>query len=229
MPTERDDMEFVVRPGSHVSSSVTPHEATACRLGASVPTIGNKWHCEERRSSSAVPASGANVTNKPGGSSCNVAAAESLAQGLSKESHRSDSVSDCSALNTTCSDDFAAAVSGEGAVVTKKVMHTARKSVRPPRLIQKSLLHTQRRSFSVEIERETELGCSVNMNDIEDTGGFTKARAIQDPMCANKSPWTVDKGKGGCLLRSQGEGEQEEANEQKEGYCKRSYLCVCVG
>ncbi|CAD6265535.1 unnamed protein product [Miscanthus lutarioriparius] len=196
-------MEFEVRPGPHVSSSVTLHEATACRHGASVTAIsplevyashtsggeriGNRWLCEETRSS-AVPASVANVTNKLGGSSCNVVAAESLAQGLSKEGHRSDSVSDCAALDTTSS-DFAAG----GALMRKKVMHTARKSVKPPRLIQKSLLHTQCRPSSMEIERKTELAWSVDMNDIEDTGVFTKDRAIQDPMSANKSPWTNGK------------------------------------
>jgi euchromatic histone-lysine N-methyltransferase len=131
------------------------------------------------------------MTNKPGGSLCNVVAAESLAQGLSK-GHRSESVSECAALDTTSSDS-AAGVSGEGALMRKKVMHTARKSVRTPRLIQKSLLNTQCRPFSKEIDRETELGWSVTMNDIEDTGVSTKDGAIQDPMSANKSPWTNGK------------------------------------
>jgi euchromatic histone-lysine N-methyltransferase len=187
------DMEFVVRPGSHLSSSVTLPEATACGHGASVAAIspvevnashsssgeriGNKWHCEEM-SSSAVPAidANANVTNQPSESSCNLVA-ESLAQGLSKECHKTESVSECAAFDTTSS-DFAA---GEGAVVRNEVMHTPRKSVRPPRLIQKSLLDTQCS------------GQSVSMNDVEDTGVFTKDRAIQDPMSANKSTWTNGK------------------------------------
>jgi euchromatic histone-lysine N-methyltransferase len=153
--------------------------------------IGNRWHCEERRSSAVPTTIDSNMTNKPGGSLCNVVAAESLAQGLSK-GHRSESVSECAALDTTSS-DFAAGVSGEGALMRKKVMHTARKSVRTPRLIQKSLLNTQCRPFSKEIDRETELGWSVTMNDIEDTGVFIKDGAIQDPMSANKSPWTNGK------------------------------------
>lgn len=208
VPTERDDMEFVARPAidttlevqkSQVSSSVTLHEeATACVVEAyashasSGERIGNRWHCEEQRSS-AVHASGANVTNKHGGSSCNVVAAESLAQGLSKERHWRESVPESAALDTTCSDDLAAAVSGEGAVVRKKVMHTPRKSVRPPRLIQKFLLGTQRRPFSKEIDRGTEVGWSVTMNNIEYTGGFMKDQATQNPMSANRSSWTKGK------------------------------------
>jgi hypothetical protein len=75
-------------PERQVSSSVTLHEATECVVEAyashtsGAERIGNRWHCEERRSSAVPTTIDSNMTNKPGGSLCNVAAAESLAQGL---------------------------------------------------------------------------------------------------------------------------------------------------
>lgn len=187
LPAERDDMEFVARPGvdtaddgaarnegsldgsntleaqeSQVSYSATLNHATACVVEA----YASHTSSGER-----------------------IVVAESSAQDLSKELDRSESVPECAALNTTCSDDFAAAVSSEGALMRKKVVHTPRKSVRPPRLIQKTLLSRQCRPFSKEIEMEAKVvGWSVTMNDIEDTGVFTQDRAIQEPMSANKSP-----------------------------------------
>ncbi|CAO2206637.1 unnamed protein product [Urochloa humidicola] len=163
------------------SPTVTLHDeaATSCRDGASSSEemIGNARQCE--------------AESKSGGSSCNVVAAESLSQRLPKEHPETESVSECAM--DTASSGAAAGVSDEGATMRKKVMFTPRKSVKPPKSIQKPAPNTHGVSFSKEAEQEeTELG-RHSTNGIEDTDDFTKDRAmLQDPipMSADKCPWT---------------------------------------
>ncbi|CAL5012176.1 unnamed protein product [Urochloa decumbens] len=88
--------------------------------------VGNAWQSEESKSG--------------GSSSCIVVAAESLSQGLPREHLETESVSECA--TDMVSSGAAAGVSDGGATTRKKVMFTPRKSVKPPKSIQKPDLNT---------------------------------------------------------------------------------------
>ncbi|CAL5006545.1 unnamed protein product [Urochloa decumbens] len=88
--------------------------------------VGNAWQSEESKSG--------------GSSSCIVVAAESLSQGLPREHLETGSVSECA--TDMVSSGAAAGVSDGGATTRKKVMFTPRKSVKPPKSIQKPDLNT---------------------------------------------------------------------------------------
>ncbi|RLN04752.1 hypothetical protein C2845_PM13G11610 [Panicum miliaceum] len=208
-PSQRDDMEIVAPPCSGAdgaaqnkeleeggpasevreSPDATLHdEATACRHGASAAGISAVEGHETHTSSSEkmIGSTCHCAENRTSGSSCNVAA-ESLAQVLPKEHLRDEiqRVSECATTADTACSGVAAGISDEGAMMRKKVMFTPRKSVKPPKSIQKST------PFSNETE-ETELGRHTT-NGIEDTDEFKKDPAMQDPMSSDKSPWTKGK------------------------------------
>ncbi|CAO2188692.1 unnamed protein product [Urochloa humidicola] len=180
MPISKEAEEEETELGRHTSAAIeddTNESAKDRAVQYPIP-IGNAWQCEQE--------------GKSGGSSGN-AVAESVDQGLPKEDLGTVSVPECATTDTATSGVAAGVPDGGGATMPKKkVMLTPRKSVKPPKSMQKpALLTTRSVSFSKETElEETELG-RYNTNGIENTDDFTKDRAMQDhvPMSAEKRPW----------------------------------------
>ncbi|KAK3121644.1 hypothetical protein QOZ80_8BG0657860 [Eleusine coracana subsp. coracana] len=91
------------------------------------------------------------------------------------------------------SSDLSARVSDEGAPMRRKVMLTARKTVRPPKVIKKSAVDTRHAPFSwkeKEKEKESELGRNATKHEIEDTDEFTKGLVQQALRSSEKRPTT---------------------------------------
>jgi hypothetical protein len=143
-----------------------------------------------------------------------------LAQDLPKEHLREERVSEaeCATTADTACSGVAAGISDEGAMTRKKVMFTPRKSVKPPKLIQKST------PFSNETEEESELGRHTT-NGIEDTDEFKKDPAMQDPMSSDKSPWI--KGKEAATV-SDYFGPKKKVNVKGQAHLLASIAAACV-
>ncbi|TVU06178.1 hypothetical protein EJB05_49377, partial [Eragrostis curvula] len=136
---------------------------------------------------SSVVAKDFKVMNSSAGSSCNVAV-QSLAQGPSEEDLKGKRVPEIPKMDE--SSGVAARVPGEPAM-RRKVMLTARKSVRPPKMIQKSAVGTQHAPFSKNKEEKSEPAGSKN--EIEDTDEFTKDLVKQALLSSEKCPGTQGK------------------------------------
>ncbi|CAO2201650.1 unnamed protein product [Urochloa humidicola] len=178
MPISKEAEEEETQLGRHTSAAIEDDTNEFAKAVQHPIPIGNAWQCEQE--------------GKSGGSSGNVVA-ESVDQGLPKEDLGTVSVAECGTTDTATSGVAAGVPDGGGATMPKKkVMLTPRKSVKPPKSMQKPpLLTTRSASFSKETEQEeTELG-RHNTNGIEDTDDFTKDRAMQDhiPMSSEKRPW----------------------------------------
>ncbi|CAL5006546.1 unnamed protein product [Urochloa decumbens] len=195
-----------VKPPKSIHKPALHDEATtACRHGTSSSEVGNTWQCEDESKSG-------------GSSSCNVAA-ESLSQGLPKEHLETESMSECA--TDTASSGAAAGVSDGGATTRKKVMFTPRKSVKPPKSIQKPALNTHgvSVSFSKETEQEkTQLG-RHSTNGIEDTDDFTKDRQDPIPMSADKCPWT-NKGKESAIITHYFGPKKKKVSDKEDSILK---------
>ncbi|KAK3123355.1 hypothetical protein QOZ80_8AG0629260 [Eleusine coracana subsp. coracana] len=89
------------------------------------------------------------------------------------------------------SSDLAARGSKESAPMRRKTMLTARKTVRPPKVIKKSAVDTRHTPLS-EI-KENELGRNATKNEIEDTDEFTKGLVQQALRFSEKRPMTQRK------------------------------------
>ncbi|CAO2210854.1 unnamed protein product [Urochloa humidicola] len=171
---------------------VTVHGSTAYIQGASVPKFsameacvmqpsnemigGNTLQCEENRSSRLV-AKDVKLMNQPIGSSSNIVG-ESLAEDFSKQDMMGKRVSESGRMNGASSNVAAAGESGDSTKVTRKVIFTPRKVVRPIKN-----LH----------EEETEHGRGVIINRVKDTGELTADQVMQVPMSSKKFLMTGEK------------------------------------
>ncbi|OEL19993.1 Histone-lysine N-methyltransferase, H3 lysine-9 specific SUVH5 [Dichanthelium oligosanthes] len=197
------DVGAVVSGNGSTVRSVLLHDSTAGRHEASVPefgaletsvlqpsnekTGGNTLQCGEKRSSGLV-AKDVEVMNRSIGSPSNIVA-ESLAEDFSKQDMMGKRVFESARMNRASS-DVAAGVSGDGTKMRHWAMFTPRESVKPIKVIKRSALDTQHRSFA---EEETEHGRRVIINRIKDTNELTIGRVMQAPVSSDKGPTTQEK------------------------------------
>ncbi|CAO2175533.1 unnamed protein product [Urochloa humidicola] len=192
-----EDEELELEEGEVTSEAQESPSATtlqtACRHGtsSSEDMTGNAWQCEHE--------------SKSGWSSCNV---ESLPQRFTKEhmEEKDERVSECAMTDTAYS-------SVGPAMMGKKVMFTARKSVKPPKLVQKPAPNTPK-------EAETELGRHTSTAIEHDTNDFTKDRAVQDPMSEHKCPWTNKANEAATVSHYFGPKKKKVSDNNKDSILK---------